>query len=264
MNMMQRLVLRRHVLMLSVTVACIVAIITSLSNWLILDPQLYQKAILLDLMRAFVLGGAVTYFLGLKMMQVNQLSQKLENLAAHDFLTGALTRARFFGQIAAQPQVQGAFLVFDMNGFKAINDTLGHAAGDAALIAVAKAARAHIGPEDYLCRLGGDEFLAFFTGLDHIHVHDRARAIAMDVMAQSVGEGAAVFRLSASFGLSVLNSGDDIDAAIALADADLYRSKSIHYRRKGATSRRARPRMRNTADKFGQTPPMGNGTPLSL
>lgn len=264
MNVMQRLMLRRHVLMLSVTVACLVGIVTTLTNWMVLDAQIYSKAILFDLIRVLILGASVTYFLGIKVMQVNLLSKKLERMANYDFLTGALTRARFFDQIAAQPQLQGAFLVFDMNGFKAINDTLGHAAGDAALLAVAKAARAHLGPDDYLCRLGGDEFLAFFTGLDHIHVHDRARAIALAVMEQSVGQGAMTFRLSASFGLSVLHAGDDIDAAIALADADLYRSKSIHYRRKGATSRRARPGPRSINDMARHALPLSKDTPISL
>lgn len=244
MNVMQRLVSRSHVLMLSVTVACLVAIITTLSNWMVLDAKVYTKPILFDLIRALVLGAGVTYYLGLKVMQVNLLSQKLDRMVSYDYLTGALTRARFFGKFAAQPQLQGAFLVFDMNGFKAINDTLGHAAGDEALVKVAQTARAHLGPKDYLCRLGGDEFLAFFAGLDHLHVHDRARAIAMDIMMQSVGTPAQTFQLSASFGLSVLHAGDDIDAAIALADADLYRSKSIHYRRQGARAMRSRPRLR--------------------
>jgi diguanylate cyclase (GGDEF)-like protein len=244
MNVMQRLVSRSHVLMLSVTVACLVGIITTLSNWLAQDAGLAERSLMFDLIRAFVLGGTVTYYLGLKVVQVNQLSQKLDRMATYDYLTGALTRAGFFGKMAAQPKVQGAFLVFDMNGFKAINDTLGHALGDEALIKVAQAARSQLRPQDDLCRLGGDEFLAFFPGMDHFHLYDRARAIAMEIMGQSVALGTQSFQLSASFGLSMLAQDEDIDAAIALADADLYRAKSIHYRRQRGTAMRSRPRLR--------------------
>jgi diguanylate cyclase (GGDEF)-like protein len=240
MNIMLRLVSRRHVVMLSVTVACLIVIASTVSNWLLLDILAYDHPAIVDLLREFILGGGVTYFLGLKVMEVNLMSRRLEHMATYDYLTGALTRAKFFGLITAQPKAGGAFLVFDMNDFKTINDSLGHAAGDEALVKVATAARQHLGAEDLLCRLGGDEFLAFFFGLDQIHVHDRARAIAMEITAQSVGQGDHSIRLSASFGLSVLNAGDSLDAAIALADADLYRAKSIHHRRQGIATRRSR------------------------
>jgi diguanylate cyclase (GGDEF)-like protein len=244
MNVMQRLVSRQHVLMLSVTVGCLVVVASKLSNWLALDVLAYDRPAIVDLIRELALGCGVTYFLGLKVMEVNLMARKLEHMATFDYLTGALTRARFFQQIGTRPHTQGAFLVFDMNDFKTINDSLGHAAGDEALVKVAASARTHIGPDDFLCRLGGDEFLAFFTGLDQIHVHDRARAIAMEItsqtVGQTVGEGDLTIRLSASFGLSVLKAGDSIDAAIALADADLYRAKSIHHRRQGAVARRTR------------------------
>jgi diguanylate cyclase (GGDEF)-like protein len=240
MNLMQHLVSRRHVLLLSLAVGCLTVCGNVISNWLLMDVLAFDDLEIVDLLREFALGGGVTYFLGLKMMQVNLMSRRLEHMATYDYLTGALTRARFFGQIAKQPQAQGAFLVFDMNDFKTINDSFGHAVGDQALIKVAAAARAHLGKGDLLCRLGGDEFLVFFAGLDQIHVHDRARAIAMEITAQSVGEGEQAIGLSASFGLSVLQAGENIDAAIALADADLYRSKSIHNRRQGALARRTR------------------------
>jgi diguanylate cyclase (GGDEF)-like protein len=247
MNMMQRLATRWHVVMLSLAMGCLIVAASVLTNWLLLDVLAYNNPGRIDLLREFLLGGGVTYFLGLKVMQVNLMSRKLEHLATYDYLTGALTRAHFFGQIMAEPQAQGAFLVFDMNEFKTINDSLGHAAGDEALIKVAAAARQHLGAGDLLCRLGGDEFLAFFVGLDQIHVHDRARAIAMEITAQSVGEGDKTISLSASFGLSVLTAGESVDAAIALADADLYRAKSIHHRRQGALARRTRLNPRLTA-----------------
>lgn len=240
MNLMQRLVSRQRVLVLAITVGCIMAIVTTVSNFIVLDAAIYRKAIVMDLVRALALGSFVTYFLGLKVMQVNLLSRRLEIMASYDFLTAALSRAKFFAEIEEKNHLCGAFLIFDMNDFKLINDTLGHAAGDEALVKVADAARRALGPEDYLCRLGGDEFLAFFSNLDKQHIHDRARTIAFDIMEQFVGEGEAAIKLSASFGLSVLNFGDNIDEAIAKADEDLYRAKSIHRRNKSAAELRSK------------------------
>lgn len=228
---MPRLDSRQRVLMLAMTLACAMAAVATLINGALLDPQLDQRLIVLNLVQVLGLGFFSSYLLGLKLMQMTLVSQRLEQIASYDFLTGALTRARFFAQIAEQPDLRGAFLVFDMNDFKHINDTLGHAAGDRALVQVAQAARQHLGPQDYLCRLGGDEFLAFFTGLAQAQIHARARAIAMQITACKVGSAPAEIGLSASFGFSVLEAGQDMDAAIALADADLYRAKSIHRRR---------------------------------
>ena len=229
--MMPRLVSRQRVMVLAVTLACTMAAVTTLINGALLDRQIDQMSIILNLIQVLGLGFCLSYLMGLKLMQLTLASQKLEQIASYDFLTDALTRARFFAQIAAQPNLRGAFLIFDMNDFKRINDTLGHAAGDLALVQVAQAARQHLGPQDYLCRLGGDEFLAFFAGLEQAQIHARARSIAMEITACTVGSGAAAIGLSASFGLSVLEAGQDMDAAIALADADLYRAKSIHHRR---------------------------------
>ena len=228
---MPSLVSPQRVLVLALILACVTGAVTTLINGALLDPRADHKPMVLSLILAMVLGFCISYGLGYRLMKMTLASQKLEQIASYDFLTGALTRARFFAQIAAQPNLRGAFLVFDMNDFKRINDSLGHAAGDQALVQVAQAAQRHLGPDDCLCRLGGDEFLAFFAGLEQAQIHARARKIAMEITACAVGSGAQVIGLSASFGLAVLEQGQNIDAAIAVADTDLYRAKSIYHRR---------------------------------
>ena len=244
MNLMHRLTTRMRVLLFALSVAAVMGGIALIVTWVIFDPVVRDETIGVAIVQALVLGGGTAYYLGLKVMQVNLLSHELDRMASYDFLTKALTRSRFFASIAAEPDLHGAFLVFDMNDFKQINDTLGHAAGDVALIKVAEAARAHLGPDDFLCRLGGDEFLAFFKGLDFEHVRDRARSIAMAISAQSVGNGAGAVQLSACFGISVLEKNGGIDAAIGLADADLYRAKSIFHRNLDNSARLVRSKAR--------------------
>lgn len=221
---------RLHVLIFALGFGVMLAVVAIGALWLLQDPVVFWAAVRIDTWVALSIGVSVSYGFGLKVLELNLATQKLDRLASYDFLTGSMTRARFFRQIIEQPSLEGGFLIFDMDDFKEINDTLGHAAGDAALVKIAAVARANLGPEDCICRLGGDEFLVFFKGLDRFHVHDRARSIAMTIMEQKVTDGQREIYLSASFGISVLNAGDDIDYAIGIADADLYRAKSIHRR----------------------------------
>jgi diguanylate cyclase (GGDEF)-like protein len=168
----------------------------------------------------------VAYFVGLKVAEVNLLSAKLDYLASFDLLTGAMTRANFFGQLSAMPDLSGAIHVFDMDKFKLINDTLGQATGDAALFKVAQASRKNLGRQDLLCRLEGDEFCAFIPRMDLEEVQAIAEWIQQFIANETIGTADNSINLSASFGNALLTSGADIDAAFALADAEIYRAKA--------------------------------------
>ena len=100
--MMPRLVSRQRVMVLAVTLACTMAAVTTLINGALLDRQIDQRSIVLNLIQVLGLGFCLSYLMGLKLMQLTLASQKLEQIASYDFLTDALTRARFFAQIAAQ------------------------------------------------------------------------------------------------------------------------------------------------------------------
>lgn len=84
-----------------------------------------------------------------------------------DTLTGALNRMSFFADIKKfRPDTITAFCEIDMNGLKQINDLLGHAAGDKAIVTVARAVLDHLPNHSYLYRLGGDEFAILFCETD--------------------------------------------------------------------------------------------------
>jgi diguanylate cyclase len=118
-----------------------------------------------------------------------------------------------------------ALLSFDLDGFKAVNDTWGHAAGDAALALVAARARAAVRASDTVGRQGGDEFLALLpeTALDGAqHVAEKLRAS----LAQPYPLEAGTAAMSASIGLALFpDHGSDADALQRAADAALYEAK---------------------------------------
>lgn len=97
--------------------------------------------------------------------QMNQLNSAL-HLAETDALTGALNRGG--GELRMRRLIdsgkKGVFLMFDIDGFKGINDNYGHQSGDSALIEVASALRAAMREGDLVVRLGGDEFVACIEG----------------------------------------------------------------------------------------------------
>ena len=93
------------------------------------------------------------------------LQRRLAHAAAHDSLTGLANRAGFLSAMTtfmSAPRQEGHFdivLYVDLDNFKAVNDTGGHAAGDIVLKRVADAIRATIPADDFIARIGGDEFV---------------------------------------------------------------------------------------------------------
>lgn len=230
MNPLQRISKKRHIVVFAAMIAMVAAVGANLSDYLVMEPEIFRKSRKSSFVTATGLGFVISYYIGIKLLEINTLTAKLDFLASYDFLTGAMTRAKFFNHLSSLPDRSGVCLVFDMDNFKQINDRLGHAAGDAALFKVAQAARKNLGPRDCLCRMGGDEFCAFFPGIDMDEATLIAQWIQQRIASESVGQADETTTLSASFGLAVLPSGGEIDAAIAVADAELYHAKARRKR----------------------------------
>ena len=147
-----------------------------------------------------------------------------------DPLTGLINRGELLRQLGAlDPQSDGphvAVIFLDLDGFKMVNDTRGHQAGDELLVAVARRIRAAVRPEDSLARIGGDEFVVLCPRLadpqDVRAVAERVRATLDDPVSV---EGRS-HRISMSVGISVARA-DAIDPANLLRQADMamYRAK---------------------------------------
>ncbi len=168
--------------------------------------------------------------------EVGRLKGRLkaaEDLADRDALTPLLNRRGFLRELGrvrtfAQRYGSPASLVyFDLDGFKAINDRLGHAAGDAALLVVAERLMAHVRESDIVGRMGGDEFALILVQADQATAEAKAAALveALEREPLKVGDGTARIRLS--YGVRELTVGDDPEALIAQADAAMFTAKRL-------------------------------------
>jgi diguanylate cyclase (GGDEF)-like protein len=149
--------------------------------------------------------------------------RELSRLSRSDPLTGCLNRRGFTERFEAERSDHVRYdgrplglIVIDLDDFKAVNDTQGHAAGDALLCRVAAALGADLRPSDVLGRLGGDEFAVLLPETDP----DDLRAAA-----ERIGRRLRVVS-AASLGLASLpDDGDTAEELHRAADADLYRAK---------------------------------------
>ncbi|HET8627879.1 MAG TPA: EAL domain-containing protein, partial [Thermomicrobiales bacterium] len=163
------------------------------------------------------------------------LEAQLAHQAFHDALTGLPNRALFTDRLAhalARAARHGetlAVLFCDLDRFKVVNDSLGHAAGDRVLIAVAERLRRCVRADDTVARLGGDEFVILLEGLadsgEAVRVADRIAAALADAVPVPASTPPDVF-ISASVGIAVATPDHDT-ATDLLRDADvaLYRAK---------------------------------------
>ena len=154
----------------------------------------------------------------------------IKELTEKDPLTGVLNRTTFTGSLekilaASAADAQHALLMLDMDGFKQLNDTFGHAAGDQALKEIADALQGIIRDGDLLGRLGGDEFLVF---LPNISGDTIAAAKAKQICALLNKSYSPEVQLSASIGIAMApRDGKDFDLLYRKADLALYHVKDL-------------------------------------
>jgi diguanylate cyclase (GGDEF)-like protein len=157
----------------------------------------------------------------------------LESLSMSDELTGLLNRRGFYDhfrrELAAadrHPLSVGVLVMIDLDGFKAINDTHGHAAGDACLRHMGRLLAGCVRREDVVARLGGDEFAVLFTGTDAAAGAARACHMAGFMAAHSVEWQGMALPVRFSFGLQPYGPGDREEDVIRKADARMYAEKA--------------------------------------
>jgi diguanylate cyclase (GGDEF)-like protein len=156
---------------------------------------------------------------------------ELERLANEDALAPISNRRAFLRDLAraiGYVERYGAactLLYFDLDGLKAINDTFGHAAGDAALIHVAEVLLAHTRSSDVVGRLGGDEFGVLLTRADEVAAHSKALRLADAVAFTRLSWKGEIIPISVAFGAHRLIAGEEPQVALAAADRAMYRQK---------------------------------------
>ncbi|MBE0550413.1 MAG: EAL domain-containing protein [Rubrivivax sp.] len=195
--------------------------------------EMYVQMLTISVVRD--LQGRPFRYLGLflDISQQKEHELRLERVAHYDPLTGLPNRALLADRLRqamvnAHRRNQKLALVFiDLDGFKAINDSHGHAAGDRLLVALAGRMTHGLRSGDTLARLGGDEFVAVLIDLKDddaaTPVVERVRAAA----AQPVSIDGVVMQVTASLGMTFYPQVDDIDAdqLVRQADQTMYQAK---------------------------------------
>jgi diguanylate cyclase (GGDEF)-like protein len=156
----------------------------------------------------------------------------LERLADMDALVEIPNRRAFVRELARTMSyserygTSASLLYFDLNGFKEINDTYGHAAGDAALRYVARVLTENVRESDVVGRLGGDEFGVILAQADEKQARVKAEGLAATIGAKRVSWSGKRLIIRLAFGVYALKPGEDPGSALAAADRAMYSHKA--------------------------------------
>ncbi|MDK9697331.1 MAG: GGDEF domain-containing protein [Siculibacillus sp.] len=189
-----------------------------------------------------VLGRSWVAFIGVQILMqevllgyallamVKERAESHQRRAAEiDTLTGALTRGAFRERAAARLEAEprrGAVLLFDLDRFKAINDTHGHAAGDRVLAEFAEVVSGRLGAEDLFGRYGGEEFALLLAEADVTAAWRAAEDIRRGFALRPISHAGRDIAATVSVGVAAVPLVEsDLDQLVASADAALYLAK---------------------------------------
>jgi len=158
----------------------------------------------------------------------------IEKMAAEDALTGLPNRTAFAAHTeqalreARRSGRQPTVLMVDLDGFKDVNDTLGHLVGDQILVEVAQRLRTCVRDEDVVARFGGDEFAFLLRDISPTVGEDTAERIASVLERPFVADGLAL-DIEASVGIATAAPGHDVTEVVRDADVAMYVAKENHF-----------------------------------
>jgi diguanylate cyclase (GGDEF)-like protein len=188
--------------------------------------------VLIGMIIAALLTGVLTYRSSVLMRELNGARSDLLRISRTDQLTGLPNRVVFNEQLdlsiksARRNAGKCAVLFIDLDRFKIINDTWGHAAGDALLVEVAERLRGSVRESDVITRVGGDEFIIILNEVSH---RDQAALIARQVLSavrRGIFLGGHENQTTASVGIAMFPSdGSDVETLTKNADMAMYRAK---------------------------------------
>ena len=157
---------------------------------------------------------------------------RLQHMADHDPLTGLFNRRRFEQELERHVTLvrrygsQGALIMFDIDHFKYVNDTLGHSAGDDLIVLVADVLRGRLRDSDILARLGGDEFAVLLPAGDLAGAKVVAESLVSDLRGQVRSKDGKLYPVTVSVGVAPADQSiGSSDELLANADLAMYDAK---------------------------------------
>jgi diguanylate cyclase (GGDEF)-like protein len=214
------------------------------------------------LLQAFLGAAAVTALaLAATASERQRYEKQLLYLVEHDPLTGVLSRKRFEAELQRELAMslrygtRGAVLFLDLDDFKAVNDAMGHRAGDELLARLARLLKGRLRDSDLVARLGGDEFAILLPLADG----SQAQAVAAQLAEAIAHDGVAATggpRVTASLGIALYpDHGLSADELLSHADSAMYTAKEAGGNRShshagdGASTQSARARIESGAGR---------------
>src|SRR5690606_12992706 len=161
------------------------------------------------------------------------LLEQLYSTSVTDSLTGARNREYLDSLLVTELSYARrhdhdlSFVLFDLDHFKAVNDTYGHPAGDSVLVRVAECVRSQLRAEDSLCRYGGEEFCVVLRNIDLTGAHAMGERVRAVIASLEVEHENRTLRATASVGCASRRELSEVTpgALISLADSRLYKAK---------------------------------------
>jgi diguanylate cyclase (GGDEF)-like protein len=179
-----------------------------------------------------VIGGFQARFIWNLLTRLKKSNEQITNLAYHDSLTGLPNRILFYDRLnqaiarARREERTIATLYLDLDGFKLINDSLGHDAGDALLCEAARRIVNCVRDSDTVARMGGDEFTVILCNLQTPDATDQVANKIIDAISQPFTINGKICSVSASIGIANYPThGKTAEQLIKIADAAMYLAK---------------------------------------
>ena len=179
-----------------------------------------------------VIGGFQARFLWNIITRLKQTNEQVLHLAHHDTLTTLPNRTLFYDRLnqaitrARRDKESIAVLFLDLDGFKLINDTLGHSAGDALLQEAAKRIVACVRDSDTAARMGGDEFTVILCNVRTPSSIDRVAKMIVEAIARPFMLNGKECSVSVSIGIALYpGNGETAEQLVKISDAAMYLAK---------------------------------------
>jgi diguanylate cyclase (GGDEF)-like protein len=159
-----------------------------------------------------------------------KIADRFRHEATHDALSGLPNRACFYDHVEKALGTSGpglrAVMYIDVDEFKLVNDSFGHAVGDRVIVWCAEQLRANVRPGDFVARLGGDEFGAFVSGSDRGAIEDTVRRVSDALSETLVLDGRDIF-IATSIGIAFVHEAcGTVDEIVRDADTAMYAAKT--------------------------------------